>query len=159
MLELSKINSLIICKSVHQENTREIAEALNEELKTDIKEPEDVSADDLEDKNIICIGSGIFIRKFHSSITEMLNSLPSTNKKVFLFSTSGLSHVPLLNNFKSKMTKKLRKKGFNIVGKFNCRGYENYGPFKYLGGINKGRPNKKDKEKAKKKLKKAIEGF
>jgi len=35
------------------------------------------------------------------------------------------------------------------VGEFNCLGWDNVGPLKFIGGINKGRPNENDIKKAK----------
>ena len=35
-----------------------------------------------------------------------------------------------------------------IIGKFSCKGYDTYGPFKLVGGIAKGHPNEKDLEAA-----------
>ena len=31
-----------------------------------------------------------------------------------------------------------------IAGKFSCKGYDTFGPFKLVGGIAKGHPNDKD---------------
>jgi len=47
------------------------------------------------------------------------------------------------------LRKKLIEKGFNIVGEFSCKGFDTFGMLKYIGGINKNRPNEKDLEKAK----------
>jgi len=42
----------------------------------------------------------------------------------------------------------LNRKEFNIIGEFNCLGFDYNGPLKLIGGINKGRPNKRDIQKA-----------
>jgi flavodoxin len=48
---------------------------------------------------------------------------------------------------RSKTIKKLLKdKKFEIIGEFDCLGHDSNGLFKFIGGINKGRPNKKDKK-------------
>ena len=31
-----------------------------------------------------------------------------------------------------------------MVGKFGCKGYDTFGPFKLVGGIAKGHPNEED---------------
>ena len=38
----------------------------------------------------------------------------------------------------------------NVVGEFSCRGFDTVGPFKLIGGVNKGRPDERDLENAKK---------
>jgi len=46
------------------------------------------------------------------------------------------------------LRKSLSEKGFNIIGEFCCKGFMDYGFTKYLGGLNKGRPNDQDLKKA-----------
>lgn len=48
-----------------------------------------------------------------------------------------------------KLKKKLSEKGFDIVKEFSCKGFDTFGMLKYIGGINKNRPNEEDLEKAK----------
>lgn len=40
------------------------------------------------------------------------------------------------------------QKGYTLVGEFSCKGLDTYGLLKTFGGINKGRPNEQDMEKA-----------
>ena len=35
-----------------------------------------------------------------------------------------------------------------ILGEFQCPGYDTWGPFKSIGGLNRGRPNKSDMARA-----------
>jgi len=56
--------------------------------------------------------------------------------------------LPYVNDFNRKIKEKLTKKGFDIIGEFSCRGFNTFGPFKHIGGINKCRPNEKDLKKA-----------
>ena len=51
--------------------------------------------------------------------------------------------------FHKKLRKELIKKGFEIIGEFNCPGFDTFGPFKIFDGINKGRPNESDIQKVK----------
>ena len=36
-----------------------------------------------------------------------------------------------------------------IVGEFSCKGFDTFGPFKLIGGISKGHPDKNDLDNAK----------
>ena len=36
------------------------------------------------------------------------------------------------------------KKHSTVIGKFGCKGYDTFGPFKLLGGIAKWHPDEKD---------------
>ena len=40
----------------------------------------------------------------------------------------------------------LKEKKTDIIGKFGCKGYDTFGPFKLVGGIAKGHPDEKDLE-------------
>lgn len=51
---------------------------------------------------------------------------------------------------KTLLKEKLLEKRFNVIGEFFCKGFDTWGPFKIIGGINRGRPNEQDLEKAKK---------
>lgn len=42
-----------------------------------------------------------------------------------------------------------RQKQGRIVGEFFCKGYDTIGPFKLIGGISKGHPDKNDPDNAK----------
>ena len=42
----------------------------------------------------------------------------------------------------------MAKKGFRIIGEFSCKGYDTFGPLKFIGGINKGKPDEKDLKRA-----------
>lgn len=48
----------------------------------------------------------------------------------------------------SLLREKLRSKGYLIVGEFSCKGYNTNSFLKYFGGMNKGRPNAEDLERA-----------
>jgi flavodoxin len=48
-----------------------------------------------------------------------------------------------------ELKKYLGDKGFMVVGEWYCLGFDTYGFYKLLGGINKGRPNERDIEAAK----------
>ena len=152
------MNILIIYASIHHGNTKEIAEVINEELEGKIVSFTDVSLEEIEEADLIGFGSGIYLAKFHRGLLDLIKELPQMeNKKTFLFSTAGIKQNIFLNRGHKSAKKILKNKGFKIVGEFDCLGEDSYGPLKLIGGINKGRPNKKDKEKAKNFAKKIKE--
>ena len=137
---------LIICKSIHHNNTKKIADAMAEVLNADVVEPEKINPDEIKKYDLIGFGSGIYFGKHHKKLLKLVDKLPGENKKAFIFSTYGIDlsiyHKPLRN--------KLKNKGFKIIGEFSCKGYEDYSVFKLIGGKNNGHPNKEDIENAKK---------
>ena len=46
-------------------------------------------------------------------------------------------------NYKS-IEQILDKKRSKVIGKFGCKGYDTFGPFKLVGGIAKGHPDEDD---------------
>ena len=48
----------------------------------------------------------------------------------------------------STLRKKLEAKGYVILDEFACKGFNTNSFMKYLGGMNKGRPNAKDLQNA-----------
>ena len=76
--------------------------------------------------------------KFHQTVLNFASVNLPANKNVFLICTCGGSAA-----FQS-IEEVVKSKQGKIVGKFSCKGYDTFGPFKLVGGIAKGHPNDKD---------------
>ncbi|MEM3399509.1 MAG: flavodoxin family protein [Candidatus Micrarchaeia archaeon] len=139
------MRTLILCVSIHHKNTEKIANAIGEVLRANFAKPEDVDASLLSNCELIGFGSGIYFGRHHRSLFSFIDKLPHMNKKAFIFSTSGLGLMPLDHLL---LKRKLIEKGFNIIGEFSCRGFNTHGPLKYIGGMNKGKPDDRDLERA-----------
>ncbi len=144
------MKTLIIYNSIHHKNTEKIAKVIAEVLKAKLVKPEEVNLKTIKNYDLIGFGSGIYFSMHHESLFNLLDKMPKMdNKKAFIFSTSGSWHIKYLNDFNAPLKRKLQNKGFTITGIFNCRGYDTVGPLKLVGGLNRGRPNKNDFQKAK----------
>ena len=142
------MNSILICKSIHKGNTREVAEAISEVLDCEVKDPGEVSNQDVEEYDLIGFASGIYFRDFHKSIRNLVEDLDGKGTPCFMISTSGFPSIPLLHNYEKRMKKRLEENGFEVLDSFTCRGHDEYGPFKLIGGMYKNRPSEKDLERA-----------
>lgn len=139
------MKSLIICKSIHNGNTMKIAERMASVLNADLMEPKELNPDRVKEYDIIGFGSGIYSSKHHQSLLNLADKLPDLNgKKVFVFSTSGV----IRKRFHRSLNEKLEKKSAVIVDEFFCLGFNTNSFLKYLGGMNKGRPNENDFKRA-----------
>lgn len=137
------MKAIVIYKSVHHGNTKKIAQILANELGAQILEVDKAKKDFLEDFDLIGFGSGIYMWRHHRQLLNFVDELsPQKGKKAFIFSTSGARIST--RRLHRKLREKLLSKGFEIVGEFNCPGWDTVGPLKIFGGINKGRPNEKD---------------
>jgi flavodoxin len=147
------MRTLIIYVSIHHGNTEKIAKEMAEILNTELLRPNEIGVNTFSKYDLIGFGSGIYFLKHHKALLNLAENSPYLNKKVFVFSTRGIGPVWFYHR---PLKKKLLEKGFNIVGEFSCKGFDTYLfdryiPFlKFTGGLNKGRPNKKDLEKARK---------
>lgn len=136
------LKTLVICISAHHGNTMKVAEKIIETLGADILSPQEVTQEKINEYELIGFGSGIYNHKHHLALFNLLEKLPVfENKKAFVFSTNTFGLKMLHEDF----NKKLKEKGFVILGDFSCRGFMDYSFTKYLfGGISKGHPNEKD---------------
>ena len=132
----------IVYASVHHGNTEKLVKRIAEECRVDLIDAIKQMNVDLNDYDIIGFASGIYYSKFHKSILKFMEKNLADNKKVFLICTYGGSA-----NFKS-IEQILNKKHASVVGKFGCKGYDTFGPFKLVGGIAKGHPDEEDMKDA-----------
>ena len=132
----------IVYASVHHGNTEKIVKSIAEECKVDLIDAVKHSDADLSSYDMIGFASGIYFSKFHQSILKFVEKNLPDDKKVFLICTYGGSA-----NYKS-IEQILDKKHARVDGKFGCKGYDTFGPFKLVGGIAKGHPDYKDLQNA-----------
>jgi flavodoxin len=151
---------LIVYVSIHHNNTEKIARIFANTLGADMKNPEQIDTNSLLEYDLIGFGSGIYFFKHHKSLIEFANRLPPLkNKKAFIFSTSGISKIKVLIRHGPLKTI-LQSKGFDVIGEFNCAGFDTVGLLRLIGGIKKDRPNDNDFKQAEafaKNLKEKIE--
>ncbi|MGB9372366.1 MAG: flavodoxin family protein [Halobacteriota archaeon] len=139
------MNTLIVYASVHHKNTEKVAKVIAAELGADLVSVGEAQPDTLTAYDLIGFGSGIYYMKFHKTLLQFVEALPSvTGKRAFIFSTSGEGGIQRHATLKEL----LMNRGFSIVGDFSCTGCNTWGPLKLVGGTNKGRPNADDLEEA-----------
>ena len=143
------MKSLLILFSYHHNNTKKIANVFEKILDAQIKTPHEINPEELQEYSLIGFGSGIYDEKHHKSLLDLADKLPQvTNKKAFIFSTSAIMGKEKVANDHSTLREKLQSKGYMIVDEFACKGFNTNSFMKYLGGMNKGRPNAQDLKQA-----------
>lgn len=137
------MKALIIVKSIHHGSTEKIAKRMAKVLNADLIEPKEFK--EIKKYDLIGFGSGIYDYKHHISILGLVDKLPDLKgKKVFVFSTSGVR----MKSQHDSIKKKLKAKNAALVDEFFCKGFNTNSFLKYIGGMNKKRPNEKDLKKA-----------
>ncbi len=150
------MKSLLILYSYHHKNTEKIANVFAKVLDTQIKTPQQINPQELQEYSLIGFGSGIYSDKHHKVMLDFADELPQVNnKKAFIFSTCG-APMKFMELDKTEFTRyvaknhsslkeKLQSKGYMIVDEFQCKGF-----FGIIGlGLNRSRPNAEDLKHAK----------
>ena len=143
------MKTLIVYKSVHHGNTKKVAQVMAKVLQAKLVEVDQIKAKELGKYNLIGIGSGVYFGTFHEQTLKFIDQLPA-DKRVFLFATSGTANGLLqlgAFNFFQKAEEKLRERKCQLLGKFDCRGWDTY-VLSSWGGISKNRPNAQDLKRA-----------
>ena len=118
-------------------------------LDADIKTPQQVNPEELQEYDLVGFGSGIYSAKHEESLLELADILPEANNKIaFLFSTAGITGESKKSKDHRTLREKLESKGYTIVDEFQCKGFNTNSFLRLFGGMNKGRPNAKDLKNA-----------
>ena len=135
------MKTLIVYASVHHQNTEKVAKVMVEELGADLVPAAKAHPDTVMTYDLIGFGSGIYYLKFHKTLLQFIAGLSTVaGKQAFVFSTSGGGGTERHAAVKEQLV----NRGFAIVGDFACKGWDTWGPFKLVGGTNKGQPNEED---------------
>jgi flavodoxin len=131
----------IIYYSKHHGNTKKILDAIAAEH-TDVELVDVTSRNtfDLSGYDKIGFASGIYFGKFSEQILNFAKvNLPS-GKDVFFIATAG---NPMKSNFNA-IARITENKNCKEVGRYICKGFDTFGPFRLVGGIRKGHPTEKE---------------
>ena len=137
------MQSLLVLFSYHHNNTEKIANVFAKVLDAEIKTPQQIDPEELQEYTLVGFGSGIYGASHHESLLKLVDRLPQVpDRKAFIFSTSGTTWEHDKNH--SSLREKLQSKGYMIVDEFTCLGFNTNSFLKLIGGANKGRPNAED---------------
>ena len=131
------MSTCIIFYSKHHGNTKKLLDAIK------AADPEVVLIDstdkhevDLNGYDRIGFASGVYYSKFAEQVLTFAKVNLPEQKDVFYLATAG---NPIKLNFNS-IAEIAKDKQCNELGRFQCKGFDTFGPFKLVGGIQKGHP-------------------
>jgi len=151
------MKSLLIVFSYHHRNTEKVARTFAQVLDAQIVKPQHVQPDELEGYDLIGFGSGIYHDTLHNTLLDLAGRLPQVaGARAFIFSTTGAPAFAVntgeigdyIAQAHASLRETLQAKGYAVLDEFNCVGYNTNSFIKLFGGLNKGRPNAKDLERA-----------
>jgi len=130
-------------------NTEKVAKVFAKILDAQIKTPQETDPEELLHYDLVGFGAGIDSGKHYKQVLDFADRLfPVIDKKAFIFSTAALTKDKKRTKDHCTLREKLESKGYTIVDDFQCKGFNTNSFIKYFGGMNRGRPNKKDLKKA-----------
>ena len=130
--------------SRHHGNTLKVLEAMAEAGELDLIDVTARRAVRLEIYDCVGFASGIYYGKFQQSVLQFARQYLPQGKPVFLVYTYGIYRP----GYGKDMERIAGEKGCAVLGKFGCKGYDTFGPFRLVGGIAKGHPDTRDLERA-----------
>ncbi|HMK46797.1 MAG TPA: flavodoxin family protein [Methanocella sp.] len=143
------MKSLLIVYSYHHHNTEKIANAIAGVLGAQVKTPQQILPEEVREHDLVGFGSGIYDEKHHTSLLKFADALPDVDgKKAFLFSTAALTGEAKIAKDHRLLREKLQSKGYTISGEFGCKGFNTNSFLKYIGGMNRGKPDAEDLKRA-----------
>ena len=138
------MKNVIIYASTHHGNTKQIVEAIAKEFDIELIDATKVHEKDLREYNLIGFASGIFYSKFAAPVLNFARVNLPRGKEVFFIATAG---NPRKNYFDS-ITGITSEKECRERGRYQCKGFDTYGPLKLVGGIQKGHPDEAELKEA-----------
>ena len=127
----------IVYASVHHKNTEKVVKAIAE------KHPEIELIDatktvlkDLASYDLLGFASGIFYGKFHKALLNFINDNLPAHKKTFVIYTCGADRASYIKDIEEL----IKSKDSVLSAHFSCLAYDTFGPFKLVGGLQKGHP-------------------
>ena len=133
------MKTAILYESAHHGNTKKLLDAIQARYEVTLIDATG-AVPSLEEYDVIGIASGVAYGKFYREILTQTEAKLPKEKKVFFLYTAGKpadSHANAVRAIADA-------KSCACLGAFGCKGYDTYGPFKLIGGLNRGAPTEKD---------------
>jgi len=138
------LRTVIVYRSKHHGNTKKLVDAIvtaHPEIDTiDVGALGKNEYPDLSPYHVIIMASGIYYGNFDKDLLRVADHcLRNGDKVVGLMTYGGQA------KFNGRdLDGVCRMKFANLLCMYGCPGFDTYGPFKLVGGMNKGRPNQED---------------
>jgi flavodoxin len=128
--------NIIIYASKHHNNTYKLVKAISEKYEITTIDATKETIVDLHGYELIGFASGIDFGKFYEEIENFAKTNLPIKKKVFFLYTCAMERKEFTNSMKEIVL----EKEADILGEYGCKGYNTYGPWKVIGGMNKKHP-------------------
>ncbi len=131
---------VIVYTSMHHGNTFKLVKAISDKYHIEIIDATEKSVVDLQKYDVIGFASGIDFGKFYETIENFAKENLPIKKQVFFLYTCAMER----KGFTNSMREIVAKKDAEVLGEYGCKGYNTYGPWKVIGGMNKKHPTEEE---------------
>lgn len=130
------MKTAIVYASMHHGNTKKLVDAIAGKYPVTVFDAKTVPAADLTGYDLIGFASGIAWGKFYESVERFAQAgLPEGKQVFFLYTCADNSR-----DFAVSLRAIAAKRGAKDLGTYACKGFNTYGPWKLVGGMNKKHP-------------------
>lgn len=136
--------AVIIYASKHHGNTYKLVKGISERCEVTTIDATKQSVMDLQDYEVIGFASGIDFGKFYKEIETFAKDNLPMKKQVFFLYTCAMER----KGFTDSMKKIALEKDAIVLGEYGCKGYNTYGPWKLIGGMNRNHPTEEEIQSA-----------
>lgn len=130
------MKTAIIYGSFHHGNTEKLVRGMAEHLEITLINAAETNGADLSGFDRIGFASGIDFGRFYDYVKAFLTENLPENKAVFFLYTCARPG----SRFTRSVREAALQKGARILGEYGCKGYNTYGPWKIIGGMNRNHP-------------------
>ena len=131
------MKTVIIFYSKHHGNTKKVLDAIAvSDSEVELVDATEKHELELSKYDRVGFASGIYYGKFAEQVLNFAKVNLPTGKDVFFIATAG---NPTKNCFNS-IAEVTESKHCKELGRYICKGFDTYGPFKLVGGLQKGHP-------------------
>lgn len=135
------MKTAIVYYSQHHGNTKKLVDAIDLEFEVTLINVAENNSANLTNYDCIGFASGIYFSSFAKQVLTFAEKHLPEKKAVFFMNTCGFKSPVLYFDAIRKITE---AKNCRELGAYQCLGYDTFGPFKAIGGIAKGHPNKRE---------------
>ena len=130
----------IIYASTHHGNTRKLVDAIAQQYDITQIDADKQKNADLSEYDLIGFASGIDFGKFYDCVEQFVEVNLPKHKQIFFLYTCAKPNDRFTQSIKAKAARKHAV----FLGEYGCKGYNTYGPWKLIGGMNKNHPSPKE---------------
>ena len=130
------MKTAIVYYSEHHENTKKLLDAIAAEYEVTLIDVTKNPDADLSEYDRIGLASGIYYSAFAKQLVTFAKEHLPEGKDIFYIYTHGAPKGDFLKGMRAIA----EEKNCRELGFYHCQAFDTFGPFKLIGGLNKGHP-------------------